>query len=113
MEEASKEVKVKKPSKQKQQELDIEFLKSRVRYLESLEGQVSSISSDFRSYKSEHLTVLKQYGALRVALQTLQRGFETAAQQLEISLGYTQKEVSAMGSEEYRDKILKPLGMGK
>jgi len=35
------------------------------------------------------------------------------ADQLETPVTYTQEEIARMGAEEYRDKILIPLGMGR
>lgn len=94
-------------------------------------GRLNALEHDHERILTQLCHLLGQQGAIRIALKNIKAslevaaarmsqgmsalavGFKTVEDDLQGTLGFTQKEVEAMGSKEYREKILIPLGMGR
>jgi hypothetical protein len=66
---------------------------------------------DVQRMETQNRTVLAQYGAFRVAVKSIMVGLTNALGAIDVSVGYTQSEIYRMTADEYRIKVLTPLGM--
>lgn len=78
------------------QSRDIELLGKRI---ERIEGEVAV-----------KFATIEQVSALFVTLRKL---LSKASAELAVSSSYTQKEIAEMSADDYREKVLVPLGMGR
>jgi hypothetical protein len=105
--------------KQKRIRYKVEDLK---RYIDQQDVKLDNLTFELKRLKVEYETLLQQSGGMRVALKNVHDGFSKGLKAinqgvndalcgLEISLGFTNKEITTMSAADYKEKILKPLGM--
>lgn len=85
---------------------------------QQFDGRIAVLEQDVKRLQAATETCLKQSGAIRASLKNVldglnscTKGFNDALCNLEISIGFTNKELRAMSASDYEEKILKPLGM--
>lgn len=97
----------------------------------SFQNRLKKLEYDSEMLAAQNQTILKQQGAVRIAIknikdtliatitgfkgsiETLSRGFSVVEDDLLCTLGYTKEEIERMSAQDYRVKILKPLGMDR
>lgn len=97
----------------------------------SLSGRIKKLEYDTERLDVQNQTMITQQGAVRIAIMnikdslkasldgfrnsvaTLASGFSVVQDDLQCTLGYTKQEIEKMTAQEYKHKILAPLGMAK
>jgi hypothetical protein len=104
---------------------------SKFKLIESFDKRLKHVEWLYELQDTQNRTVITQQGAVRIAVKNikasleaaansfasgmskLSAGFTTVEDDLQVTLGYTKKEIEAMSAQEYKQKVLKPLGMDR
>jgi hypothetical protein len=78
-----------------------------------LEQTVEELAARVEIAIARHDLMLNNHATVREVLRDLATAFEKTAYKLTVASSYTKEEVNAMSADEYRDKVLIPLGLGR
>lgn len=97
----------------------------------SFHERLKKLEFDHKMLIDQNYTIITQQGAVRIAIknikatlvatlggfkdsvETLSRGFSTIEDDLAVTLGFTKEEIEKMTAQEYKEKVLRPLGMAR
>lgn len=85
--------------------------------ISKLTNGIQAVEDSLKATKKELLTRqethLAAFASFRRSMKYLTEAFHEAFRITANATTYSQQEVTAMSADEYRDKVLIPLGMGK